>query len=404
MASAPSSRSHPRLALALAILASLTVFVAIFAVWAKRQALDNSEWTKTSSELLQKESIRNAVSTYLVDQLYSNVDVAGQLKAELPPAAKPLAPTAAGALRELALRATNRALASPRFQQAWENANKVAHQEFVDVVEDKNSAALSTSGGNVVLDLKPLLLGIAQQVGLSGKRINKLPADAAQIQIMRSNQLDAAQKVTKLVRGLAIALPLVWLGLAILAVWLGHPRRRETIRALALGGLAAGIGALLLRGAGQNAVTGALAKTAAVEPAVNDAWNVGTSLLTDVAQSVIVVALGLLIVAWLAGNTRPAVAFRRVTAPYMRERPDLVYGVVAVIFLILVVWHPAHVLTRPLALLIIAVFMVIGTEALRRQIEREFPDAVMPPGGIREAIASVRSPRGEPPRSEPGPK
>jgi hypothetical protein len=34
----------------------------------------------------------------------------------------------------------------------------------------------------------------------------------------------------------------------------------------------------------------------------------------------------------------------------------------------------------------IAVLMAIGTEALRRQTAREFPDAAMPEGGIREAV------------------
>src|SRR5207247_1072125 len=72
--------------------------------------------------------------------------------------------------------------------------------------------------------------------------------------------------------------------------------------------------------------------------------------------------------------------------PYMRERPDITYGFVALIFLILLVWHPAHVFTRPLAMLIIAAFFVLGTEVLRRETAREFPDAVMPAGGIRESL------------------
>src|SRR3954468_21549412 len=164
MASAPASRSHRRLAMAVVVLASVIAFFAIFAVWAKRQALDNSEWTKTSSELLQKQAIRTAVATYLVDELYSNVDVAAELRASLPPAARPLAGPAAGGLREFALRAANRALASPRFQQAWENANKTAHEEFVAVVEDKGNANLTTTGGTVTLDLRSLLLSLTQQI------------------------------------------------------------------------------------------------------------------------------------------------------------------------------------------------------------------------------------------------
>ena len=54
--------------------------VAIFALWVNRQALDTGEWTSTSVKLLQNAQIRSALSDYLVDQLYANVDVAAQLR------------------------------------------------------------------------------------------------------------------------------------------------------------------------------------------------------------------------------------------------------------------------------------------------------------------------------------
>ena len=137
-------------------------------------------------------------------------------------------------------------------------------------------------------------------------------------------------------------------------------------------------------------MVGALAKTATVEPAVHNVWSIGTSLLTEIAQSVIVVGVLILIGAWLAGRTRFAVAFRRAAAPYMRERPALVYGIVVAIYLLLVIWEPARAFGRPVPLIIIAALMLIGTEALRRQTAREFPDAAMPEGGILEAIRGQR--------------
>jgi hypothetical protein len=105
---------------------------------------------------------------------------------------------------------------------------------------------------------------------------------------------------------------------------------------------------------------------------------------------VITVGIMILIGSWLAGRTRPAVAFRRAMAPYMRERPDLTYGFVALIFAILVLWAPARAFTRPGPLIVIAILMLIGTEALRRLTAREFPDAPMPEGGIGESIGGIR--------------
>ena len=62
----------------------------MFAIWVQRQALNTENWTKSSSQLLESPAIRGAVSAYLVDQLYANVDVQGELRNALPPQFKGL--------------------------------------------------------------------------------------------------------------------------------------------------------------------------------------------------------------------------------------------------------------------------------------------------------------------------
>ena len=62
---------------------------AIFAVWANRQLFNPENWSNTSTQLLQNKAVRNATANYLVDQLYANVDVAGEIKAKLPPQLQP---------------------------------------------------------------------------------------------------------------------------------------------------------------------------------------------------------------------------------------------------------------------------------------------------------------------------
>ena len=73
------SRGRRRLVRALIVLGSLLAFLSVFAIWTERQALDTGEWTNTSGRLIQNAKIREAVSNYLVDQLYENVDVRGSL-------------------------------------------------------------------------------------------------------------------------------------------------------------------------------------------------------------------------------------------------------------------------------------------------------------------------------------
>src|SRR4051812_43152474 len=162
--------------MALVVLATVIAFFSVFAVWAKRQLLETDTWTNTSSKLLQNEDIRNAVADYLVTQLYANVNVEGQLSKALPHNLKPLAGPASGGVRELALRISQQALAEPKVQALWEDANRTAHEQFLAVVDNKNEA-VSTSGGNVVLNLGTILRQVANQVGIGGNLTDKLPPD-----------------------------------------------------------------------------------------------------------------------------------------------------------------------------------------------------------------------------------
>src|SRR5213075_3248653 len=84
---------------ALVVLACVLALVAALNVWVKRQALDTNNFTSASSQLIENPEIRSAISVYLVNQLYQNVDVGQALEQRLPPAADPLAPTIAAALQ-----------------------------------------------------------------------------------------------------------------------------------------------------------------------------------------------------------------------------------------------------------------------------------------------------------------
>src|SRR4051795_9376048 len=86
----------------LVVLGTLLAFLAILAIWVSRQALETDQWTETSSKLLAPPAVQSAVAGYLVDQLYANVDVTGQVRSALPKRAQPLAGAAAGGPRRRA--------------------------------------------------------------------------------------------------------------------------------------------------------------------------------------------------------------------------------------------------------------------------------------------------------------
>jgi len=370
MSSAAAHREHRKLALALIVVASLLAFLATFALWANRQLLDTDNWTDTSTRLLEDDEIRQQLSIFLVDQLYDNVDVNGELRAALPPRAAPLAGPVAGGLREVAQRGADALLERPRTQTLWEQANRRAHKLLIDVVEDRNSDALSTANGNVTLDMKALLGQTQRLGGLS----NKIPADAAQLTILRSNQLAFAQDLVRLMRALAIVLVVLSLALFALGVYLARGWRREALRATGWGLVAAGALALLSRNLAGNAVVSALATTESVRPAVENTWTISTSLLVEAATAGIAYGIVIVLAAWLAGPTRAAVSSRSALAPWLRE-PGIAYGALAVIVLLVIAWGPTPATRKALPALVLILLLALGVEVLRRQTAREYPDA-----------------------------
>ena len=371
-------RSRRRVAIALIVVASLLTFFAIFAIWANRQLLDTDNWTKTSSELLEHDEIRSQVSTFLVDQLYENVDVQQDLEQVFQQVlnsdrAALLAGPAAGGLRGLAEDGVDRLLQRPVPQRLWEEANRRAQTRFLQIVEGGGDV-VSTSGGEVTLDLKSLLGQTQSTLGVGGRVQQRVPDDASQIVLLRSSQLELAQDAVWLLKTLAIVLIVLALALYALAIYLARDWRREALRACGFGLLFAGAAALVARGLAGGAVVSALATTESVEPAVQATWDIGTGLLVQAASAAIAYGVVVVLAAWLAGPTGWAVATRRQLAPYLRE-PRWAWGAFGVIVLALIAWAPTPAFRQVLPALVLIGLLALGVEMLRRQTAREFPDA-----------------------------
>ncbi len=371
-ATAPPGRGRHRAALALVFVASLLTFLALPAVWLDRQALNTDNWTETSSELLENEAIRAQVANYLVDQVYANVDVQGEIAKALPPRAEPLAGFAAGGLQQVADDGVRTLLGRPLAQQAWEAANRRAHELLMKVL-DGGGDIVGTSGGEVTLDLEALLTQTASRFGIGGRIADKLPPDAGQIVILESDQLDTAQKAANALDTMAVVLVVLALLLYALAVYLAVGWRREVLRACGFGLIGAGVLALVARSVAGGYVVDSLATTEAVRPAVEATWTIGTSLLVEAATATVWYGVVIVLAAWLAGPTRLATAIRRLKAPFLRE-PRYAWGGLAAIVVLIVAWGPTPATRSLVPMLVLTALLALGIEALRRQTAREFPD------------------------------
>ena len=357
----------------LLVVATLLAIASVFAVWANRQVLDADNWAETSSELLENQAIRTQLADYLVDQVYTQVDVTGEVRAALPPRLDPLAGPAANGLRQLAEKRTARLLDRPRVQLAWEEANRVTAQQFIDIAEG-DSRAITLSGNAVVLDVRQVLVDLVRRLGGSGRLVGKIPPDAGRIKVMSSDQVSGLQNAVTAVRGLSAVLPGLAIALFALAVYLSPGRRRRVLAYGGVGFIVAGLVVLIGRNVIGGFVVDSLATTAGIRPATEAVWSIGTGMLRDVAQAAVIIGIPVVVAAWLAGPTRPAVALRRAVAPWLRDRPGVAYGVLAAALLLVVAWGPIPATRMVLPVLLMVGLATAGLAVLRRQVAEEFPD------------------------------
>ena len=361
---------------ALIIGAALIAFVSTLTTWVNRQALDTQSWTKSSARLINDPQIRSALSVYIVNQLYENVDVAGQIQAQLPTQFKGLAGPMSTALRSPAQQGIDQLLSQPRVVNIWVNANKVAHEQLVAILENKTRPGVSTANGTVTLNLRTILIDLAHQLGLSGNLVSKIPPDAGQITILHSNQLSVAEDAVKAVKVLSIWLVVLVFVLWGLALYLTRGARRPTLRDIGWSIVAVGLLLLVVRHLGENYVLDQLT-TQRTRPVGHHVWLIATGILGQIGWALILYGAVTVLGAVLAGPTRVATRIRAWLAPIVNPRPAVAWGVTGGVYLLLVLWGPTHALRSPIGILVFAGLIAAGVYALRRQSLDEFPDAAL---------------------------
>jgi hypothetical protein len=371
---------------ALIVVGAIVLFVGSFTVWAKRQLLDTDTWTASSTELLDDPQIRQQLSVYMVDQLYSTADVEAQFKAKLPENLQPLAGPISGALYEAAIRTANSLLQAPRVQQLWEEVNRRAHTQLVDVLKGREGKRVTTQNGEAVLDLSPLIQRLEERLGVEAP----LEEDAGKIVLLKSDQLEVAQKTVRAVDAVGAIVGVLSLLFFALAVALASGWRREAIRGAALGVLMAAALLLVLRRVGGDVIVNSLVDNHNIRPSVLTAWHVETSVMRDLGRFLVGLAIIGLLGVWLAGPSASGTAVRRELAGPFRDHVAVVYAVYALLVAGVFLVAPISP-TRAFGLLALAILGAIGLEVLRRQTLREFPE---PLPSLRQRWALRRGARG----------
>jgi hypothetical protein len=363
------------LARVLVVIGALLAVVALLAAYVRYQALDTSTVENTAGELIADDAIRDQVAASLVDELFNNVDVEAALNQRLPEQQKGLAGPIAGAVRMGAEPVADRLLERPRIQELWVRSVTQAHRALINVLEG-DTRALETEGGNVVLNLRPLIIQFGDRIAIIGNINDRLPPDAGRITIIKSDQLGTAQDLTQLLKVLGLWLWVVPIALWAIALWLARGRRRAIMRMIGISAVVGGLLVLVVRRVAGSVIVDRLSPAESVKVAASHAWEILTSALRDGGLTLLFLGVVMLVGVWLVGPSRSGTATRRWLAPFL-ARWEIAFGAAAALLLLLVWWGPVIQTRQWRALIAGAIVLAIGVELLRRETRKEFPNADM---------------------------
>jgi putative oligomerization/nucleic acid binding protein len=355
----------------LIVLSTVVLLIAALTVFVKREVLDTDNFTASTTQLMRNPRVQSALAAFLVDQIYQNVDVKADLERQLPRNLKGLAGPAAAALNDYGTRAATRLLATSAVIDLVQRATRVAHAEFLRIVDGEPGA-----GQKVYLELRPVVLKLASRLGLEDQVAARLPADAGRFLVLDDDNgtIQTVRQSVRLVRALSLFLLLVVVALYAFAIWLARGWRREAILRCGAGVLIVGLVLFVIRHVLQGVLLDALVGQRPARPAVSVTYVILTELLAAIAWTAVAVGTITVVLAFLAGPGRLARGFRQFAAPGLVRHPWIAWGIDAAAILLILIVAPIDDLNKLVSRLVTFAVIISLTEAIRRRAQEEHPD------------------------------
>jgi hypothetical protein len=232
--------------------------VSVLGVWTANQVTNTDRYVANIEPLIHNPAIQNALTDKITIQITKHLNITGfanQAAAALTSRGltrvgsllKSFAPSIASAVAGFIHTQVHKIVTSPAIANAWIQINRVAHAQLVKVLSGQGNSAISTSNGQVILDLAPFINVIKQDLVKRGFTIiNSLPPIHPTIALFSSKTLVQAQTLYRVISKLKWVLPFLSLVLIALGVYIARHHRRWLIGAgLGFAGSMVLLGALL---------------------------------------------------------------------------------------------------------------------------------------------------------------
>lgn len=324
-APAPTRPRGPRwrgvVASVLIVLAALLTPVAIVSGWARVLLSDTDAFVATYSPLIQNPRVQAYVTDQIVDAIDAKLDIDGTVnqvfdglgeniqRPAVRLALESLRQPAADGVRSTIRGVAARVVTSDAFAQVWRESLRLSHSQAVATLNGEQSSVTITDQG-LGLRLAPLIAAVKDALSQQGFALaSRIPEIDRTIVLVRSDSLIQVQLAYRAALATGYWLGVVVLVLFVAGVMVSLRKWLATIWAAVGLGLGA---ALVLGGVGIGRVVAQASIPISVMP--NDVllifYDTVSEAINDLATATLLLAIVVLVVAWLAAPFRVSRAVR----------------------------------------------------------------------------------------------
>lgn len=277
--------------------------LSVVAIWLRVTLLDTDRYVETVAPIAAEPAVQNAVADRLSTAINDRIDFASLAREALPERADVMAPVIETGVQSFITARVSDFTRSQRFEDLWVDANRRAHTRIVALLEGGRSGRLVLDDDTVYLDLSPAVNRIKsglQERGLTRVAAAIPPSVDGRVKLVQSEAIGTAQWLVRLLKALAIVLPLLAVLCLAGSVYLSRPRRRGLLR-VAIGVALAMLLLIAALAFARSAYLDALGQGALPRDAASNIFDTVTALLRDGLRIVLVAAVVLALISFLFG-------------------------------------------------------------------------------------------------------
>ena len=233
--------------------------LAVTSVWASNQVSNTDKYVETVAPLAHDPAVQSAIATQVTREIFTRLDIRsfttqvinGLSQRNLPPRAQaglqalkePIVQGVEGFTRSQ----VDKFVASPAFATLWDQANRAAHAQLVNLLSGKQGGTVSAQNGKVTLNLAPVIQQVKQRLVARGFSVaSNIPVVNKTIVLVQSQGITKAQSAYRLLNTLGNWLPFIALAFVAVGVYVARGHRRALmLGALGIAGSMLVLGVLL---------------------------------------------------------------------------------------------------------------------------------------------------------------